>query len=194
MRTAPAILRWLPSGAKRVSPSTKYCLATPKPWSGAPTTSRPPSPSTPANPAATEVGPIQIDARDLQTDDSFRNRALRRQILQSTQDEFRFVTFEPTSIDGLPASVAVGESFDFQMSGELTIRDVTSPVTFDVSVTPTSENENQRLGDRHPCSARPLICKFPACRAWPTSPKRCSSFWISWPWRPSRASACFAHR
>ncbi len=92
-----------------------------------------------ANPANSQVGEIRIDARSLATDNELRNRAIRGQILQSSQDQFEFISFKPTSIDGLPASVTMGQPFEFSITGDLTIRDITNPVTFDVTVTPDSE-------------------------------------------------------
>lgn len=92
-----------------------------------------------ANPQNSQVGEIRINARTLATDNELRNRAIRGQILQSAQDQFEFISFKPTSLDGLPASVTLGEAFEFQVTGDLTIRDITNPVTFDVTVTPVSE-------------------------------------------------------
>ncbi len=92
-----------------------------------------------ANPQNSQVGEIRIDARDLSTDNEMRNRAIRSAILQSAQDQYEFISFKPTSLDGLPASVTLGEAFEFQVTGDLTIRDITNPVTFDVTVTPVSE-------------------------------------------------------
>jgi polyisoprenoid-binding protein YceI len=92
-----------------------------------------------ANPQNSQVGEIRISARSLATDNELRNRAIRGQILQSSQDEFEFISFKPTEITGLPASVTMGQSFEFQITGDLTIRDITHPVTFDVTVTPDSE-------------------------------------------------------
>ena len=40
---------------------------------------------------------------------------------------------------GLPDAVTVGQPLSFQVVGDLTIKDVTQPVTFDVTVTPVSE-------------------------------------------------------
>ncbi len=92
-----------------------------------------------ADPANSQVGEIVINARTLSTDNEMRNRAIRSAILQSAQDEFEFISFQPTSLDGLPASVTLGEAFTFQITGDLKIRDITHPVTFDVAVTPVSE-------------------------------------------------------
>jgi len=90
-----------------------------------------------ANPANTQVGVIQINARTLETDNGFRNRAIQNEILDTGRHEF--ITFTPTGISGLPETVAIGDSFSFQLSGDLTIREITQPVTFAVSVTVASE-------------------------------------------------------
>lgn len=92
-----------------------------------------------ANPSATEIGPITIDARSLETDNGMRNQAIGRFILQHNQDEFQTITFTPTAIDGLPESAAIGQEMRFEVTGDLTIRTVTQPVTFDVTVVPESE-------------------------------------------------------
>ncbi len=93
------------------------------------------------NPANSEIGQILINARDLQTDETGRNRALRNFILESANDEYEFITFDPASISGMPGSVSVGDTFEFQVMGDLTIKDTTQEVTFDVTVTPNSEAE-----------------------------------------------------
>ncbi len=97
----------------------------------------------PSNPASTRLGVIQINARTLATDNEFRNRAIKNVILRT--NEFEFVTFTPTAITGLPENVSVGQPITFQITGELTVTDVTRPVTFDVTVTPVSESELEGL-------------------------------------------------
>ncbi|MFN2199559.1 MAG: YceI family protein [Caldilineaceae bacterium] len=94
-----------------------------------------------ANPAASELGPITINASDLTTDNDRRNGAIRRFILQSDQDQYQYITFTPTGIEGMPDTVTVGEPFDFQVTGDLQIRDVVNTETFDVTVTPVSDTE-----------------------------------------------------
>lgn len=91
------------------------------------------------DPAQTKIGTILVNARTLSTDNEFRNRAIKNQILRT--NDYEFITFTPTEIVGLPESAAVGESFSFQIIGELTVRDVTNPVTFDATVTPASETQ-----------------------------------------------------
>ena len=67
------------------------------------------------------------------TDNTFRNRAISSFILNS--GTYPLATFAPTSLAGMPASVAVGETFSFTITGDLTLRDITQPVTFEVTVT-----------------------------------------------------------
>lgn len=80
-----------------------------------------------------QLGEILINARTLETDDSRRNQAIRNRILFT--DQYEFITFKPTQISGLSGSAAPGQSFTFQVTGDLTIKDVTRPVTFDATVT-----------------------------------------------------------
>jgi hypothetical protein len=63
--------------------------------------------------------------------------------LQSAQDEFEFSEFTPTAVEGMPESVTIGEPVTFQIVGDLTVRDITAPVTFDTTVTAVSETELQ---------------------------------------------------
>lgn len=89
------------------------------------------------NPARSQIGTIQVNARTLTTDNEFRNRAIKNRILETNQ--YEFVTFTPTELSGLPDNATIGESYSFQIVGDLTIRDVTRSVTFDASLTPVSE-------------------------------------------------------
>lgn len=98
------------------------------------------------NPQNTEIGMNSIDASDLTTDHNRRNRAIRRFVLKSEQDAFRFIIFVPTNIIGLPESVNVGDNFDVQITGDLTILETTLETTFDVNITISSETEFKGLG------------------------------------------------
>jgi polyisoprenoid-binding protein YceI len=91
----------------------------------------------PADPAKSRVGTIQVNARTLATDSSMRNRTIANRILNT--DQYEFITFTPSSLVALPASGAIGQSYSFQVVGNLTIRDVSKEVTFDVTLTPTGE-------------------------------------------------------
>ncbi len=92
----------------------------------------------PNDPSQTRVGVIQVNARTLTTDSGMRNRTIANRILQTGQ--YEFITFMPTSIVGLPEQGAIGPAYSFQIVGNLTIRDVTKEVTFDVSATAQSES------------------------------------------------------
>jgi polyisoprenoid-binding protein YceI len=98
----------------------------------------------PANPANTGIGAISIDAGSFVTDDNNRNNAIRRFILQPAQ--YPVVSFVPTETSALPASAAAGDSFDFQVTGDLTILNRTNPVTFDLTATVLSADEIQITG------------------------------------------------
>ncbi|HCB49987.1 MAG TPA: YceI family protein [Chloroflexi bacterium] len=89
--------------------------------------------------SATQVGIIQVNARTLATDNDFRNRAINNEILNT--DEHEFITFTPTAINGLPDSVDIGETVNFTIVGDLTIRDITNEATFNVEATLVSDTE-----------------------------------------------------
>lgn len=90
-----------------------------------------------AAPAGAAVGPIQVNARTLETDNGFRNRAIQNRILLA--GIYEFITFTPTAVKGLPDAIASGEAVDFEIEGDLTITAITKPVTFQVTVVPLSE-------------------------------------------------------
>ena len=94
------------------------------------------------NPSASTLGTIAINARTLATDNDFRNRALRSDILKAAQADFEFIIFEPTSLSNFSAdAVAVGDTLTFDITGNLTITGVTQSVTFNASVTVDSETQ-----------------------------------------------------
>lgn len=85
----------------------------------------------PADPSTMELSQIVVNARTLQTDSSLRDRAIRGPvILNSASDEFELITFDPTGIEGLPDTLSVGDSASFTVTGDLTIKGTTRPVTF----------------------------------------------------------------
>lgn len=98
------------------------------------------------SPANSQVGELRINARTLVTDNEFRNRAIRGEILQSSRSEYEFISFVPTAISGAPASVAVGESFTFQVTGDLKIREIVQSVTFDVTATLVAQDRLEGTG------------------------------------------------
>lgn len=80
----------------------------------------------PHDPASIAIGTILINARDFTTDSGNRNRAIRGPILDA--DTFEFIEFAPTAIEGFGG----GPEASFTITGDLSIRGVAHPVTFDV--------------------------------------------------------------
>jgi polyisoprenoid-binding protein YceI len=89
------------------------------------------------NLSETLLGEIRINARTLATDQDRRNNAIRNRILFT--DQYEFITFVPTEMRGFSGSAGIGQVYTFQVTGDLTIRNVTQPVTFVVIVTYESE-------------------------------------------------------
>lgn len=90
----------------------------------------------PADLAGVELSDIIINARTLDTNSERRNRAIRGPvILDSGSDQHELITFQMTSVNGLTGSAAVGDTFEFTISGDLTVKGTTQPVTFDATVT-----------------------------------------------------------
>jgi polyisoprenoid-binding protein YceI len=74
---------------------------------------------------------VVVDASTLQTDESMRDNYVRRNVLQTSQ--YPNVTFVPTAVSGLANPLPQSGPVNFQITGNLTIRDVTKPVTWTVT-------------------------------------------------------------
>ena len=85
--------------------------------------------STPRN---SRVGTITIDISTFRTDSTRRDRAIRERWLESAR--FPVAEFRPTSVEGLPASYTEGQELPLRVTGELKVRGVVRPTTFDLSV------------------------------------------------------------
>lgn len=73
---------------------------------------------------------IAVRAATLTTDSNRRDGYVRSRTLET--DTWPDVVFQPTSIDGLPASLAdASGSVDFTITGDLTVKDQTREVTWD---------------------------------------------------------------
>lgn len=94
-----------------------------------------------SEPSNSQLGTIVVNARTLETDNPFRDRAIRNSVLESSQDAYEFITFTPTELRGLPESVAVGDTVEFEVVGDLTIREITLSTVWAVSVTLTSMDQ-----------------------------------------------------
>jgi polyisoprenoid-binding protein YceI len=85
-----------------------------------------------ANPQNSSIDPITIDISQFTSDSDRRDNALRNRFLESSK--YPQATFVPKQIEGLPSTIQEGETYPLKISGDLTIRDVTKPVTFDANV------------------------------------------------------------
>lgn len=92
-------------------------------------------------PPSVEIGEFVINLRTIRTDDEVRDRTIRTLILQTNRDEFEFAYFRPTTIAGVPSTIAVGDTLDLVVTGELTVRDVTTTTDFDMTIEVVSESE-----------------------------------------------------
>jgi polyisoprenoid-binding protein YceI len=91
------------------------------------------------NTANPEVNAAQfvVDMTSLATDQDRRDKWLRDNAIESNL--FPQTTFTATSASGLPDSITDGEEVSFQLTGDLTVRDVTKNVTFDVTAVLTGD-------------------------------------------------------
>lgn len=93
-----------------------------------------------ADPAASGIGLIRINARTLATDNGNRNRALRTFILKSAEDEYEFAEFETRELKFAPAQVTIGEPFKLLVIGELRIAGTARTLAFETDITLESES------------------------------------------------------
>jgi polyisoprenoid-binding protein YceI len=86
----------------------------------------------PADPSKAKVGEISIDISAFASDSGQRDNFIRRNNLESSK--FPLARFKPTAITGLPSTYKEGDELKFKMTGDMTVRETTIPVTFDVAV------------------------------------------------------------
>lgn len=72
-----------------------------------------------------------VDLSSLQTDQSMRDNFVRRAVLNTSQ--YPDAVFVPTAVSGLSSPLPQSGQVKFQLTGNMTIRDVTKPVTWDVT-------------------------------------------------------------
>ena len=76
---------------------------------------------------------ITADLGALSTDQSQRDRWLRENGGGPQFGSAPPATFVATSVEGLPAAINEGEEVSFTLNGDLTVKDVTQPVSFAVT-------------------------------------------------------------
>jgi polyisoprenoid-binding protein YceI len=85
-----------------------------------------------ANPAQSQIGGIVIDVSQFTSDESRRDNFIRRTGLESSK--YPQAKFKPTSIEGLPAKIDPGDEVTFTITGDLTVKETTKPVTWQVKI------------------------------------------------------------
>ncbi|MEZ5381099.1 MAG: YceI family protein [Microthrixaceae bacterium] len=79
------------------------------------------------DPSASRIGEIVVNLETLESDSTLRDKRIRHDFLQST--EHPFATFRATEVNGLSTS-SDSEAGELEITGDLTIRDISKPVTF----------------------------------------------------------------
>lgn len=86
----------------------------------------------PNNPQDITFSTFTADISQFTSDSRRRDNAIRDRFLESAR--FPDVTFSITQVEGLPETYREGEEVSLQIMGDLTVREVTNPVTFDTVV------------------------------------------------------------
>lgn len=83
--------------------------------------------------ATAELGPTRftVDLVSLATGQNDRDGWIRDNALESNR--YPLAVFEATEIQNAPANYQEGQEVTFQLAGNMTIRDITKPMTFDVT-------------------------------------------------------------
>jgi polyisoprenoid-binding protein YceI len=84
------------------------------------------------DPRQSTIGPITVDISQFRSDSDRRDQAIRDRWLESAR--FPTAQFTPTTIRGLPSRYQDGQEIRLQISGNLKVRDVVRPATFDATV------------------------------------------------------------
>lgn len=83
-------------------------------------------------PAESRLGEIVIDVSQFTSDESRRDNYIRRSGLESAR--FPLARFAATALEGLPTAIPAGEEVTFTIRGDLTVKQVTRPVTWRVAI------------------------------------------------------------
>jgi polyisoprenoid-binding protein YceI len=87
--------------------------------------------------AALGENSFTVKLNTLTTDQSRRDNWIRDN--GPNFNQYPLATFKATAIEGAPAAYTEGDAVSFKLAGDLTIREVTKPATFDVTATLTGD-------------------------------------------------------
>lgn len=76
---------------------------------------------------------LTVNLQSLTSDNAMRDQMIQRQWLESSK--YPTATFVATSVENVPSDAQTGQAYTFKVTGDMTIREITKPITFDVTVT-----------------------------------------------------------
>lgn len=79
-------------------------------------------------PAASTVGQIVVDVSQLTSDQELRDQRLQHDFLEA--QDFPLATLDTTELGGLPDRIEPGVEYGIELTGDLTVKETTAPVTF----------------------------------------------------------------
>ncbi|GAB4520570.1 MAG: YceI family protein [Anaerolineales bacterium] len=81
-------------------------------------------------PQNSAIGVITVDVSQFHSDSNKRDSVIQDRFLES--GKYPLATFSQTAITGLPQTYTAGETLTFEVQGDLTVHQITQPVTFQV--------------------------------------------------------------
>ncbi len=84
-----------------------------------------------ANPTASSMGAFVIDISKFKSDSDRRDGYIRSNGLESSK--YPTAKFVPGKVETLPSTYQEGNSYSFKVTGDLTVKTTTQPVTWDVT-------------------------------------------------------------
>jgi polyisoprenoid-binding protein YceI len=74
---------------------------------------------------------FRVDLRTLTSDEGRRDERIRNEWLES--NSYPWAEFKATALENFPAEAAQGQDVSFKLTGDMTIREITKPQTFEVT-------------------------------------------------------------
>lgn len=87
---------------------------------------------TPQGLATSNRSSFRVDLNALRSDESLRDNFVRNNTLQTNQGNNRYAEFTIESVSGFPIGYVEGTEVTLRLTGNMTIKGVTRPLTFDV--------------------------------------------------------------